>query len=463
MTINHHGSAVEAISANVANAKFEDFDEETVDSAKNRIIDVFGSAIGGANAPGNSELVELVKEWGGKGDATILIHGGKAPAHNVAMVNAIMARSFDFEVMGVLFEDARIASHHAPTTVMTALALGETLGIDGKELLTAVILGDDVTARVIAASGIDLGLGWDGTGTYTAFGAAAIAGRLLGLNELQIRNAFGIVLNQVASTVQGIWDGATTFKYGQGSAAMNGIVSAMLAKKGWKGVEDALQSRYGFYALYTHGCKNPELLTKKLGKKYYAEATFKPYPCCRATHTTIDASLDLISKYPIRIDEIDEVIIFGPERFLDVFVGKPFRIREYPHCDAIFSLQYTCATALLRKSVKQEHFTEKAINDPEVNSLIRKTRLSPFPDKTSNGVEVKVIVKGGQEFSASCHIAKGDPIDKPLSKEEIIAKYMSQVEFSQTVGKNNAEKLMDFLEKLDELDNIADIISLLVV
>lgn len=456
-------TAIDELSANVLETRFKDFDQITLENAKNRIIDVFGSAIGGANAPGNSELIDLLKDWGGKKEATILVHGGKAPAHNVAMINAIMARSFDFEVMGVLFEETQIPSHHAPTTVMTALALGETLGINGKELITAIILGDDITARIIAASGMDLGLGWDGTGTYTAFGAAAIAGRLLGLNKLQMRNAFGIVLNQVASTVQGIWDGATTFKYGQGSAAHNGIIAAELAKKGWKGVEDALLSRFGFYALYTHGCNHPELLTKDLGKKYYAEATFKPYPCCRATHTTIDASLALVSKYDINHHDIEEIIIFGPPRFLDLFVGKPFMIREYPHCDAIFSLQYTCATALLKKSVKQEHFTEQAINDPEINSLIRKIKILPFPDKKSMGVEVKIRMRNGKELSAFTDVAKGDPLVKPLSKKEMLSKYMSQVEFSQTLSINNAEKLLKLLQKLDELDDLNKILELLIV
>jgi 2-methylcitrate dehydratase PrpD len=78
---------------------------------------------------------------------------------------------------------------------------------------------------------------------------------------------------------------------------MNGIIAAKLAQKGWKGVDDALNSPYGFYKLYTHGCENPEVLTRDLGKKYYAEAIFKAYPACRATHPTIDAALEIVTKH----------------------------------------------------------------------------------------------------------------------------------------------------------------------
>ena len=455
-------TAVEAIAANIIEAKFVDFKKEVVDSAKNRIIDVIGCAIGGANASGNVELIDLIKEWGGKQEASILIHGGKAPAHNVAMANAIMSRSYDYEVMMVLVDGQCFPSHHSPTNVMTAIALGESAGIDGRELIASIIVGDDISARLIAASGIDLGLGWDGTGTFTAFSAAAIAGRLLRLNHHQMQNAFGIVLNNVAGTVQAIWDGATTFKYGQGSAAMNGIIAAKLAKKGWIGVKDPFLSPYGFYGLYTSGCKHPEILTKDLGKKYYAEAVFKAYPCCRATHTTIDAALSLGQRYHFNTEDISSIAIFCSPGFLKSFVAKPFQIRDYPHCDAIFSLKYTCATALLNKCVKQEHFTDAAILSSKINNLIPKIDILPFTEPRATGIEVKLRLKNGRTFSEYVSTAKGDPLSKPLTKDEIIEKYLQQVEFSQTVKKDRAILAMKKIENLEEVNNLSEIINLLV-
>src|SRR5512139_3109421 len=98
-------SLIEQLAANVLETRFENFDPATVQHAKNRMIDVVGCLIEGANAPGNFSLVNLMKEWGGKEEATILIHGGKAPAHNVAMVNSIMARSYDFEPVDVSVEN----------------------------------------------------------------------------------------------------------------------------------------------------------------------------------------------------------------------------------------------------------------------------------------------------------------------------------------------------------------------
>jgi 2-methylcitrate dehydratase PrpD len=453
-------TAIEALAANVLGTQFENFERPTVDAAKNRILDVIGCAIGGANAPGNQALVEIIQDTGGKPESSILIWGGKVPAPNAALVNSILSRSYDYEVMSVLVEGKQYPSHPAATMVMTALAMAEATGANGREMITAMLVGDDITARILAASGIDLSLGWDGSGTYPAFGATAIAGRMLGLSKQELRNAFGIVLNNVASTVQGIWDGATTFKYGQGSAALNGIMAAKLAQKGWKGVDDALKSRYGFYALYTHGCENPEILTRDLGKKYYAETVFKAYPSCRATHTNIDAALAVATKYAINTDEIDDVTISGPGRILDSFVAKPFEIREFPHCDAIFSLKYTCATALLRKSVKQQHFTEQAISEVKVNQLISKIKLAVLPATARPGFEVKVKMRDGRELIGFASTGKGDPLESPMSDNEIIAKYRAQVEFSGTFNEKSAEKLLNLIKTLESVANVKSLVDL---
>jgi len=184
-----------------------------------------------------------------------------------------MARSYDFEATQSRVNGVNIPSHTSGTTVTTALTLGEAKDISGKELITALLVGDDVACRILAASGFSFSLGWDNVGTVNAFGATAIAGRLLGLSEIQLQNAFGIVLNQLAGSFDTIWDGVAAFKLFQGLSARNGIFSAELAKAGWTGPKDAL-----------------------LGNN----------------HTAIDCALNLINKHNIEIDKVDKIILKVP-------------------------------------------------------------------------------------------------------------------------------------------------------
>jgi 2-methylcitrate dehydratase PrpD len=462
MTDKTSSSPVEQIATNVLETHFGSFDQVVVENAKNRIIDVLGCVIGGANAPGNPGLVDLVKDWGGKGEATILVHGGKALAHNVAMLTSIMARSFEFEPGCILVDDMIIPSHLSGTTVTTSLAMGEAKRINGKELITAMLVGDDVAARLLAGSGFGSTRGFDAIGTVNMFGATAIAGRLLGLDRLQMRNAFGIVLNQLAGSFQNIWDGTTAFKLLQGLSARNGIFSAQLAKSGWTGPEDALLSTFGYYNLYTEGCSNPEILTKDLGKKYYSDTSYKPYPCCGLSHPAIDCALALVKKHNIQAQDIKEAILHVFSGGFHGFGGQRFIIGDYPYANAAFNFRYNVANALLRKSVRTEHFSEESIRDPQLHTLISKINLVELPRAGFQSSKLKLIMKDGRELSESCDVPKGDPLRNPLSKDEIIAKFWENVEYSKTVTAQNANKLLKLLGELEELDSVDKIIELLV-
>jgi 2-methylcitrate dehydratase PrpD len=452
---------IEELSANILNTRFENFDEAVLENAKKQVIDVLGCAIGGAKAVGNSELIKLVKEWGGKKEATILVWGGKVPVHNSVMANSIMARSFDFEPVNTLVGDKDLPNHISGTTVMTAINVGEMKGIDGKEFITALIIGDDMASRVLAASGFDFNLGWDNTGTINMFGATAIAGRLLGLTELQMRNAFGLVLNQLAGSFQSIWDATTAFKLPQGLAARNGILSAQLAKAGWTGPEDALLGKFGYYHLYTGGCLNQEILTKGLGKKYYNHTTVKPYPSCRGSHSAIDCALAIVNRHEIKTEDIEEVILYVPKKDIDNFLGQPFRIGGFPHASAIFNFQYIVANTLLRRSCKPEHFSEDAIRDSKVNGLISKIQLKELKELGLNA-KIKINLRNGQEFCETNDIPKGEPLTKPLSMDDIKTKFLDNVDFSQTVTRVKAEKALKLLENLEEIKSVNKVVELLV-
>ena len=451
---------IEELSENVLNTQFENFDQETLNNAKHRMIDVIGCLIGGACAEGNRSLTNLVKDWGGKEEASIFIYGGKVPAYHSAMLNSIFARSFDFEALIAVVEGQNIASHISGTTVMTSLTLGEMSGITGKELITAMLVGDDLAVRILASSGFRISHGWDNTGTVNMIAATAIAGRILELNKKQMRGAFGIVLNQLSGSFQCIWDATTSFKLHQGMAARNGIFSAQLAKAGWTGPEDMLFGKFGYYRMYTEGCVNPDILTKDLGKKYYWESVFKPYPCCRAVHPSIDCALALVRKHDIRVEDIREVLVSVPREAAESFLGQPFKIGDFPHGNAAFSYRYTIATALLRKNVTPEHFLSQSISDPEIDLLIQKIKLVGQKGDPTLQAELMVKMKDGRELSESTVAPKGDPTN-PMSREEIIAKFMANVDFSKTVTRENAKKILSIIDNLEKLDSVEKLTKLL--
>jgi 2-methylcitrate dehydratase PrpD len=454
---------IDDLAKNIVNTTFDAFDKETIEQAKKRLIDIVGCLIGGANGGGCAEMRALIKEWGGKEQATILIHGGKAPAGNAAMLNSIMARSFDYGVITPYIGERPIWAHIAETNIPTAITAAEWQHRNGKELITAMILGDDLTTRVAAASTRAISQGWDTPGTVNKFGAAAIAGKLMGLNERQIINSFGIVLNQLAGSFHPIQEAAHCFKLAQGLASRDGIIAAELAAKGWTGGSDPLLGKFGYFALY---CKehDPSWLTNKLGKEFYGDCTFKPYPSCRFIHSTIDCALKLSQNQDITPKDIAGITIDVAPMHYDSPLNRPFEPGGFLQGKAIFSLQYHAANALIRKCVKPEHLTNEFILDTEVAALARKVNVTGnTPPDRIEASEVTVRMNDGREFHADVECARGNALKKPLSKAEIVEKYKGNAAFSKTISVKNADKVLEMIENMENVTDIGKLIKLLTI
>ena len=454
--------ATEAYAAYAANIKYADIDAATLAKAKHRVLDLIGCAIGGAPAAGNAGLVDLVKVQGGAPEASVIGYKVKAPAAQVAMTNAVISRAYDFEVMTVVVDGQQVASHHSPSTCMTALALSEREHRSGKEFLAALVMGDDICARMLAASGLDFGQGWDGAPIYSSVGAAAISANLMRLSPQQAQDAFGLVVDTIAGTVQNIWDGATDWKLPQGLAARNGVFAAELAKRGWVGVSDALRAPYGFFAQYTAGCAKPEVLTKALGKAFWAEEYFKPYPACAATHPTIECALALRANNKFAAGDVERWTISIAPAGLNVFVSKPFEARRYAHCDANFSHQWQAANALVHGAVRQEHYDDaKGIRNPEVMDLVARSSLAALPPGQT-GFVIEAHMKDGRVLSQR-HAGRPshNPAEKGSSYEELVAKFRQQVAFSGFVSTRTANEIIRRIDKLEDEPDMAGFVKLL--
>jgi 2-methylcitrate dehydratase PrpD len=453
-------SITDELVSNLLETRFEDFPQDVVELAKYAVIDGVGCVVGGANDTGCPMIIELIQEWGGKEESTILVHGVRAPSHNVALANAVMARSFDYGMVDMFVEGEVRPSHIGETLVPTAVAVAEQQAMSGRELLTAFILGEDLVARVMAASIPKIT--WDITGTGNTLGATALTGRLLGLDNRKMVHAFGIALNQMGGTTQNLIERVHGFKLGQGLSAQRGIFSVKLAGKGFTGVKDPLTGNLGYFELFSPDYQ-PEVLTRNLGRKFYSEVTFKPYPSCRGTHGAIDCSLEIVKKHDIEAEEIDEVIIMIPEQSYPPIIREPFTMGIVPHVDAIFSLPYTVACALLRGSVSVEHFTDEAMNDPRIAEMTKKVKIDiqEFPHESYLASTVNVRMKDGRELSAHVNVPKGNEVDNPLTREEKRDKFRGNVRFSNKVSPDDCEKALHLLENLEDIEDVGEIVRLL--
>ncbi|MPT47930.1 MAG: MmgE/PrpD family protein [Sphingobium sp.] len=454
------GGVTGLLSSHIVRVDYTQIDAKILASLKLRLLDLIGCAIGGTRGEGMAALAATVADSGKEG-ASVLGTGRTASVREAAMANAVLARAYDFEVMHVVVQDAQVPSHHSPTTVMSALGLAEQTHADGRAFVTALSVGDDLAARTLAASGIDFNDGWDGAPLHSTMAAAAIAARFLGLDTEQTRQALGMAADQLSGTVQSLWDGGGAWKVQQGTAARNGIYSAELAKAGWSGMSDALLAPCGFYRQYTPGCARPELLTADLGKIWYGETYFKPWPSCAANHPTIESAIALRQRTGIAPADIEKVRIYVQPHVLKLFIAKPLRPGPSPHSQANFNLKFACATALLRGNLRQDDYEPQAMADPALHDLMARTELLALPTG-QKGVIVEVTHKNGQ---ISREALPGRPrhyadVDGTTSAE-VEAKFRQQVAFAGNVPTTLADQIVRRVAVIEQEKDMASFVALL--
>jgi 2-methylcitrate dehydratase PrpD len=447
---------VEQLSEHILTTRFESFGHETIEAAKLRLIDAVSCTVGGANASGNDALLGLIRSWGGAQQATVLAHGDRVPLQYAAMMNAMMCRSFDFEVTGPEAEGinaGKMVGHVCSTTEPTALSVSEFTRASGKDLLTVVILGGDIGARIAVSDEFNFDKCFEVCGTANAFGATALVGRLMGLNQKQMVNAFGILLNLMAGSFQSLWDGVHTFKLPGAMAAYNSVLSVQMSMHGFKGVKDALGSPQGYFSLYANNAK-PANAVADLGRIFYVKGMHKLHPSCYGVHNPIESALEIVRDHTFDAADVASVTLEVPPNRIKHFLNQPVNADdEQPR--SLFSIPYGIANVLVRKEVRIEHYTDSHFRDPTVLELTHKVHLLPnLPMGKNHAGRLTVHMKNGETFSAYRESPLGWA-ENPVSASDVREKYWRNIEFSGTVSRTNAAKALALLDQIEEIDDVS--------
>lgn len=440
----------------ILNTKYQNLPVAVVETAKHMLLTIIGTTIAGALLEGCEEIRDQIGEWGGRKEATILLHGGKVPAHHAALVNSYMARALDFD------DGIRPGMHVGASAVPAALAASELVqGCSGKEFLTALVVGAEVADRINLVSDYD---GFDPTGICSIFAATTIASRILSLDREKTWNALAIAFNQSGGSFQSNIEGALSVRLIQGFVAHGGILSAQLAEKGFTGPKNFLEGIYGYFHLYAKDKYDLSAVGGELGKRYeFSRTMFKKYPSCGDTISSTEAMLELVREHALTPDHISQINI-KVTPYAYKLVGGPFRIGRSPRVNAQFNIRYCVANALLRKSSRLEHFEEPMIRDPNILDITRKIDIKADPileERDETAVEMEVITPRGERYSKRIDIAAGFA-ERPLTQEEILERFWNCIDFAKKpFPKEKVERLVSLINKLEEVEDIRSLIPLL--
>ena len=411
-------------------------------------VNYVGCAAGGASEPVCLKMLETISEFNGKSDCVVIGSKVKLDALNAALMNSLSSAALSFN-------DTHYQTVIHPTSPVGAALVSMAMRrrISGKQLIAAVVLGDELCCRIgniLCTPPAECNVGLSTTGLLGCIGAAIAAGKVMGFNEDQMTTAIGIAANQSAGIREAHASMSSWFT--PGNAGRSGLWAAFLAEKGYTCPDTMIEGVKGFAVSFA---SNPQMgaATAGLGDKWeILDLAYKPYPCGVVIHPIIDACLDITANNKFDARDIARVDVTVDPLCLQLCNRPAPTIRA----QAMVSFPHWTATTLMHKEAGLPQVTEAMVHDADIAALRAKVVAHADDHIGREAARVKVTMKDGRAFDAYCQHALSTP-QNPMTDKHIADKTRLQMEIA--FGKDKAQRVADECWRVTELADIQPFVA----
>ena len=443
----HKPGVTESLAQHVVATRWDDIPLQVRHQAKRSLMNFFAVALAGCRTGPVETALRSLAEFSGGRQVTLVGRSERIDALSAAFLNAAGANVHDFCDTHV-----RTVIHPTAPVVPALLAYAELRQASGPDLLLALILGNEVQARIgLAISPSHYARGWHITSTCGVFGAAAGSGRLAALSERQIVWALGIAATQSAGLCECL--GTPAKSVSVGNAARNGLWSALLAEKGFDGPPEPLAGVQGFYHALA---ETPDLfhLTDGWGERWEIMATsYKPYPCGFVIHPVLDCVLDWRRDNPAA--DVTRVVVRGHPLLgiradrPDISTGRESQV----------SVQHAVAAALVTGQAGLDQFTDACVRDPKVQAMRSKVEVERDDGFSTIAAAVEITTADGKIHKMAQPAARGSDVN-PLSDSDLEGKLRTAA--ADWDSHHDVAPLIDAIWTLDKSADASKLASLAV-
>jgi 2-methylcitrate dehydratase PrpD len=435
-----------ALAGFVVRSRPEDIPSAARHEAARSLVNYMGCALGGARHEAVSIALEALAPFSGRPQAGVIGRRERLDCPHAALVNGMSAHVLDFDDTYL-----RTLMHPSVPVASTLLALAERSRLIGAAFLHAFILGVDVECRIANAIYSAHNVNWYITGTAGVFGAAAAAGRVLGLDESRMTRAFGIAATQAAGLREMAGTMCKSFVHGR--AAQNGMLAAFLAANGFTSSERAIEAPRGFAHVLAPEHRLEEI-TDGLGERYEIVLnTYKPYACGVVAHPVIDGCIGIREELGLKPERVASVALRVHPLAL-----KLTGMREPGSgLESKWSLYHSAAVALCDGAAGEQQYTDGRVRDPAVARL--RGRVTAEPDLGLREDEARVVValQDGRCIERHVEHALGSTAN-PMSDRDLERKFRALAE--ETLPPDRIEALIGNCWAVARLDDAADLMRL---
>jgi len=411
-----------ALTAFCAELRFESLPSQIVERTKDLVLDHLGVSLFGSTLPWSAMVRNVALHEGARGDSTI--YGwGKTSTRNAALVNGAAAHAIEFDDT---HDEAM--QHPGCVVIPAAIAIGEALDRNGRELIAAIVAGYEAQCRVGRAIGSEMmSRGFHATAACGVFGAAAAVANLLRASPSELDNAFGIAASMSGGVMQFSEDAERNMikRLHSGLPAERGVLAALLAHEGFTGPSGAVEGRYGVARMLA-GIEDVSMMCDGIGERFEIERiSIKLYPCCKQFHSMIEAIEACRAAESFVAEDIEAIEAIGTHAMIDTHM----QYRPQSAMAAQYSLPYATAAAIVLNPRDSRSFDAPAIYGEDVLRLADRVRASwseelerHFPSKYPGGVRIRL--RNGRTIERAVLDAESSP-EKPMGRAEVRGKFES--------------------------------------
>jgi 2-methylcitrate dehydratase PrpD len=433
-----------ALARYVVGAKPGDLPDSVRKEARRTLLNWMGCAVGGSRHGTIENAIAAVGPFAGARQSTVLGRKERFDVLTTAMLNGISSHIFDYDDTHL-----RTIIHPAGPVASAILALSEYRPVSGRDFLNALVLGVEVECRIgNAVYPQHYDAGWHITGSTGMFGAAAAAGKLIGLNEQQMVWALGIAAVQPVGLREMF--GTMTKSFHPGRAAHNGLTAALLTSHNYTSSEQGIEAKYG-WANVLSTSRNYGEIVNNLGKTYEISLnTYKPFACGIVVHPSIDGAIRLRKEYKLTAEQIDRVELKVP-RLVFELTGK----REpQTGLEGKFSVYHAVAAALIEGAAGEQQFSDRTVRDPKVIALRNRVNATLDSSLAEDQGRVTVILKDGRRLEVFVEHAVGS-VKNPMSDSDLEDKFRGLAQGVLPAAQTT--KLIGLLWRIEELASAGEV------
>jgi 2-methylcitrate dehydratase PrpD len=412
--------------------------------AARSLLNWLGCALGASRHETVERALGALSPFSGPREATVLGRSERLDIMHAALVNGISSHTFDFDDTHL-----KTVIHPSGPVASAILALAERQPVTGAAFLHAFVLGVEVECRIgnsVYPEHYDVG--WHITGTAGVFGAAAAAGRLLGLSEQQMVWALGIAATQ-SSGVREMF-GTMCKPFHPGNAARNGLLAALLAQRGFTSSDQGIEAKRGFANVLSTRFE-PEEITDRLGETWELSLnTYKPFACGIVIHPIIDACIQLRAQHGFAIEDVEAVEARVHPLVLELTGKKTPQLG----LEGKFSVYHSAAVALIHGAAGEAVYSDDRVRDPQVVALRDRVRAEVDRALHEDQARVTIRLKGGRSVETFVEHAIGS-VDRPMSDADLEAKFSALA--SAVLEKPQIERLIALCWDVAKLDSAAEL------